>query len=89
MRRRITHREIDPERGSDPKSGLDLDPTVGLLHDPEHRRKPKPGPPVRPLGRKAPISQMTFSFRHGMCAGTLGFPAFPTIPAEMTEGPNG
>ncbi len=38
---------------------------------------------------RTPISQMTFSFRHGMCAGTLGFPAFPTIPAEMTEGPNG
>ena len=34
----------------------------------------------------APISQMTFSFRHGMCAGTLGFPAFPTIPCRNDRG---
>ena len=36
---------------------------------------------------QAPISQMAFSFRHGMCAGTLGFPAFPTISCRNDRGP--
>ena len=28
------------------------------------------------------ISQMTFGIRHGICAGTLGFPVFPSLPCR-------
>ncbi|MBM3982141.1 MAG: hypothetical protein FJ304_18135, partial [Planctomycetes bacterium] len=33
-----------------------------------------------------PISQMTFDFRHGMCAGTLGFPAFLPLSCRNDRG---
>ncbi|MBM3981467.1 MAG: serine/threonine protein kinase, partial [Planctomycetes bacterium] len=50
---------------------------------PEPPRKRVPGVP-RDL--EPPISQMTFDFRHGMCAGTLGFPAFLPLSCRNDRG---
>jgi hypothetical protein len=35
------------------------------------------------------LSQMARSFRHGVCAFSLGTPAFRPLPAETAEEPNG